>query len=161
MSTIPSLLNKAVELEKKAQFEYIRDFTASTIAHLMQKGVSTEQASGFAKEACSKHPNVVEKVRQIAILEKAASYIEQLEAQVANLQARVTEEEEQTARPVSEHFQKLANIGFSEEEIRYLDSMPNELVEKVAGAVSEPWQLGKAAGVETGPSDPLLEFILK
>ena len=162
MSTIPSLLTKAAETEKQAQFGYIRDFTASTIAHLMKGGVSIETASGFAKEACSKDPVLVEKVRQIAILEKAAEYITGLETELTALREKVAAEAKEPATPkVPEHMQKLANIGFSEEELAYLNSMPNELIEKVASVTSEPWQLGSASGAEAPPSDPLLDFLLR
>lgn len=161
MSAIPSLLKKEAEIGKQAQYNFVRDFTASTIAHLMKGGVSAGAASEFAKEACEKHPDIQENFRQILVLEKAAEYIEQLETQVDQLNSQLAEAVNSEAPVVSEHIQKLAKAGFSQEELTYLQSMPDELIEKVATVTSEPWQLGKAAGVERGPSDPLLDFILK
>lgn len=160
MSNIPTLLKKTVEIEKTAQYEFIKDYTASTMAHLMKAGVAHEKAASIAREACLQNANLADIVKRAALLEKTAEYIEYLEKQVSEMGTSIEKKAEAATVEVPEHLQKLASLGFSQEEISALSGVSDDLVEKVASAVSEPWSLGKAAGVSGMPSDPLLDFCL-
>jgi len=160
MSNIPALLKQSAELEKTAQYEYIRDYTASTMAHLMKAGVPHEKAAFFAREACMNNKDLVGIIKRASLLEKTAEYMAELETKIETLGVAIEKKAEDSKVELPEHLQKLSNLGFSQEEIDAIQEMPNELVEKVASAVTEPWSMGKAAGVALAEEDPLLKFIM-
>lgn len=97
------------------------------------------------------------------ILDKTAEYIESLESQVAELEAKIVDTSPAPeVEKQAEINEKLANIGFTKEEIQAMDSLPQELMDKVANVVndSKPWGLGQGVGVQRDKTDPLLEFLL-
>lgn len=96
--------------------------------------------------------------RLAVILEKAAEYIEGLEAQLEQLQAKINSSPENEKQ--AEIHKKLASIGFSPDEIKALDNVPDSVLDKVANVSSEPWELGRGVGMAREKTDPLLEFLL-
>lgn len=101
------------------------------------------------------------------VLEKAASYIESQEAQIIALSEREAELEKaasvasapQPAMP--EAFAKMASVGaFTFDDLEALKAVPSETLTKMASALDQPWELGKAAGLSTSTGDPLLDFCL-
>ena len=96
-------------------------------------------------------------------LEKIAEYIEVLETENQDVNANLekTAEELKAAKPYkSEVHEKLASIGFTDEEIEQMDSMPDAVLTKVASVADQPWGLGSAAGPAREKTDPFLEFLV-
>lgn len=161
MSKISEQLIKYAQEEKQAHEEYIRDFSATTIAHLIDGGVDKEKAALLTKEACLRDENLVKSINRSLILEKTAEYIEALEAENAKLTARISTQdtvEKQAETP--EHLKKLANLGFTQEELEAMKDVPEKVLEKVADTAGNAWEMGKPSGPGKPPMDPLLEFIL-
>src|SRR4051812_27637140 len=108
--------NYALE-EKRAHEEYIKDFTASTIAHLVNGGVERDKAMGLAKKACLQDEELVHSVNRSLILDKTAAYIEALEQENVELASKLADAEPDHAKrvdgsPNAEHLDKLAAVGF-------------------------------------------------
>lgn len=162
MSKIADSLKSYASVEKQAHEEYIKDFTAVAIAQLVQGGVDREQANLLAKEACFRNEELVKAIKHTNILEKVAEYLVSLEDEVANLQAKISTSPEQNEKQaeIPEHLKKLSSLGFTDEEIEHLQSVPQSLIEKVAGAASEPWEMGRGVGASNQRMDPLLDFLL-
>ena len=61
----------------------------------------------------------------------------------------------------NEKMEKMAKLGFNESEVKALERVKPDLIEKVASAVDQPWTLGGPSGNLTKEAqDPLLAFIL-
>lgn len=96
-------------------------------------------------------------------LEKIAEYIEELETENSTLEKTASDvtAELKEARPFkNEVHEKLASIGFTEEEIEAMDAMPDALLTKVASVAEQPWSLGQAAGPRREKTDPFFEFLV-
>ena len=159
MSKISEQLLKYAQEEKQAHEEYIRDFAASTMAHLINGGVDKEKASLLAKEACLKDENLVKSISRANILEKTAQYIVALEEENVKLAAQVeTDKEKEPELPAA--LKKFAEWGYSKEEIEALSGMPDKVLEKMANNFGRPDEMGRPSGVPGRSSDPLLDFIL-
>lgn len=163
MSKISDKIKVYAEEEKRAHQEYITDYTASAVSHLVQGGVGRDQAVLLSKEACLRDEELVKSITRSIILEKTAEYIEALELKNSELEAKIS-----IARPdsnekqaeIPEHLQKLAELGFTSEELTALQDVPKELVEKVAGMPDTAWEMGKPVGPSVAQDDPLLSWIL-
>lgn len=160
MSQIVEQVKNKVELEKKAYFEYVKSFSGSSIAALVQGGVAFEKAAELTKQACEENPRAVSMLSDIEVFEKIAEYIEELEAKVEILEKSAGELETEVKIANSEPLNKLASIGFSEEEIAQISMLPENLQEKVASVNAQPWEMGSGVGIPREKTDPLLEFIL-
>jgi peptidoglycan hydrolase CwlO-like protein len=163
MSKVTEILRNYAQEEKRAHEEYVKDFSASTIAHLVQGGVEREKANFLAKEACLRDEELVKAVNKSVILEKTAEYIEALENDVTKLSVKISTlspESTEKQAEIPESLKQLQKLGFTKEEIDHLQNAPVSLLEKVATRVSEPWELGRGSGPAVERMDPLLEFIL-
>ena len=153
-------LSSAAGMEKKAYFDYVKAYSSSAIAALVKGRVSLEKAASLVKETINSDSRANSLKTNCAVLEKAAEYVASLETKVSELEkfAQATDQEKkiEESTPMS----KLANIGFSKEELTYMASLPENLVEKVASIGSKPWEMGSGAGFAREKTDPLLEFIL-
>ena len=160
MTTIVEQLTQAAELEKKAYFDYVKSFSSSSIASLVKGGVQLEKAASMVKEACEKDKRALSLRANSEAFEKAAEYVKGLEANLKELQkfAQVIEKEKEIEE--STPLNKLANIGFTKEELTYMSSLPENLVEKVASIGGQPWEMGSGVGMAAEAMDPLLAFIL-
>ena len=160
MSNVSTLLTTLVEQEKKAHYEYIRDFSASTIAHLVHGGVDKEMATNLTKQACQLEPTIAQDSQRVFVLEKVAAYVAELEAKMADLEKQV----EAKPAPVEKRAEisALERIGFTKEEIDAIESISPEAITKIASATSssESYGLGSAVGMERPRTDPLLDWIL-
>ena len=155
------LLKQASALEKKAYADFVSSFTKAGIVSLVQGGMPFEKAAETMKQACEANATLIGHQANISAFEKAAEYIEHLEARVGELekvaeQAELEVQKHDDTNPLS----KLAAAGFTEEEIALMSQMPNQLIEKVATANSQPWEMGNAVGVAREKTDPFLEWIL-
>lgn len=160
MSKIVQQLQSAAELEKKAYFDYIKTYSSSGITALVKGGVTLEKAASMIKEVCQKDAKASSLKTNSQIFEKAAEYITDLEDQISKLEKFAKEVEKEKAIEESTPLNKLASIGFTKEELAYMSSLPENLVEKVAGISSQPWEMGGGVGMSRPKTDPLLEFLL-
>lgn len=162
MSSISESLKQYALVEKRAHEEYVRDFTTSMVANLVQGGVNIEKAAFLAKEACLRDEKLVKSITHTIILEKTAAYIESIETENVELATKVAEAipAPSTKVELPEHLKKLASLGFTEEELAAFDSVPDNVMQKMASAASEPWELGRGVGAPVAKMDPFLEFLM-
>lgn len=162
MNETVALLNKALELEKKAYIDYVTSFSSSGIAALVKGGVAFEKAASLIQEACSSDGKAQSLASNIAIFEKVAEYIDQQDARIQELEKSASEIKQEVESRIDPEnpLNKLASIGFSKEEIEMMAELPDNLLTKVASANSQPWELGGGAGFPREKTDPILEFIL-
>lgn len=102
--------------------------------------------------------------RTADILEKAAAYIDELEAKVSGFEAKIKVMEEELTKSADERDSHLVSAlkekGFSDNDITNLRSLPKETIEKIAHQSEEAWDLGSAAGKATGDVDAITAFCL-
>lgn len=158
MSQIVELLNKSSQLEKVAYSEYVKSLTASAISSLTQSGYEFEKAASIVRSACEGADEIVNRSLNYQIFEKAAQYISELEVKVDELEkvAYQVEVSEDKKEPLN----KLAGMGFSEEEMEALSHVDSNLLTKVANVVSSPVSMGGGSGFAREKTDPLLEFLV-
>jgi hypothetical protein len=160
MSQITEQLKQASSLEKKAYFSHVKAFSSSMISTLVQGGLSLEKAASLTKEACLKDQKAASLQVNAEAFEKAAEYVEELESKVTELEKVAgqlqTEQDIEQSAPLN----KLAAAGFTKEEVTYMNSLPEELLSKVASLGSQPWEMGSAVGVAREKTDPMLDFLL-
>jgi hypothetical protein len=160
MTTIVEQLTNACDLEKKAYFEYVKSFSSAGITALTKGGLPLEKASEFIKIACQNDGKAIALKTNAAIFEKTSAYIKSMEEELKDLQKFAQEIEQEKKIEESTPMSKLANIGFTKEELTYMSSLPENLVTKVASIGSKPWEMGSGVGMVREKTDPLLEFIL-
>lgn len=160
MTTIVEQLTNAATLEKKAYFEYVKSFSSAGITALAKGGVPIDEASSLIKVACQNDSRASALKNSSLIFEKAAEHVTTLEAELAEFKKFA--EDVETDRKIDEStpMSKLATLGFTKEELTYMNSLPENLVTKVASIGSQPWEMGGGVGVPREKTDPLLEFIL-
>lgn len=96
-------------------------------------------------------------------LEKVAEYIEELETENSSLEksAEELQEELKEVKPYkSEVHEKLASIGFTDDEIENMESIPDTVLSKIASVAEQPWGFGEAAGPKREKTDPFLDFLV-
>lgn len=164
MSKISEQLIKYAQEEKVAHQTYVKDFSSSAIAHLTQGGLDRTKAILLTKEACLRNTELVESVRKSDILEKIAKYVEAIEEDNVKLAAKLeTIVPQQKPAEVSEHMKKLASLGFTEDEIKAMEGISPEMLEKVAKSAehADEFGLGRGVGPRVAVMDPFLEFLIK
>lgn len=164
MSKISEQLVKYAQEEKAAHEAYIRDFSATAIAHLTQGGVDRTKAILLTKEACLRNESVVASINKTNILEKVAQYIEAIEDENVKLAAKLeSQTPEQKPVEVPEHFKKLAALGFTDEEMKTMEGVSTHVLEKIARTAesADEFGLGRGVGPRVANMDPFLEFLLK
>ena len=99
------------------------------------------------------NPEMLEQLAEI--FEKTAEYVEELEAKIQE------KDEAQFRLQNSEHLDKLASYGFSEEELSGLKPETLEKISGVVGSTEEPaWEIGTGIGVAEDSLDPIARFCL-
>lgn len=93
-------------------------------------------------------------------LEKVAEYIEELETENESLEKTASTQEVLPSKSEVELHDKLASIGFTDEEIEAMDQMPKSVMTKMASISEQPWTLGEPTGVKREKTDPFLEFLV-
>lgn len=164
MSKISEQLVKYAQEEKVAHEAYVKDFSTAAIAHLTQGGVGRDKAILLTKEACFRNSKLVASISKANILEKVAQYIEAIEDENIKLAAKIeTQTTESKPIEMPEHLKKLAALGFSDEELKSMESVPTSVLEKVAKTAenADEFGLGRGVGPRVAQMDPLLEFLLK
>lgn len=162
MNETVALLNKTLELEKKAYVDYVTSLSSSGIAALVKGGVAFEKAASLIKEACDADAKAQSLASNISVFEKIAEYIDQQDARIQELEKSASETKETVESLIdpANPLNKLASIGFTKEEIEMMSELPENLLTKVASANSQPWEMGGGAGIPREKTDPMLEFIL-
>jgi ribosomal protein S13 len=127
---------------------------ASTAKNLVESHVLEKSASEQTKILT--HDGISHLVQ---VLEKTASYVADLERQVEEYQIKIDKSPAEFIKQAETHT-KLTSIGFSDEEIKSLNQVSPELLEKLANSSGEPWGMGQPEGMQREKTDPLLEFLL-
>lgn len=116
-------------------------------------GANVKDMEGFKIEKPEIDPT-------IELLQKAAAYIETLEAEKADFEKEAEElkiQEIKLPKPI----EKAASSGmFTFEDLAALKTMDQELLNKVASVSDEPWEMGRGAGMARPKTDHMLEWIL-
>lgn len=154
------------QLEKVASEEqFLEQTKLAAVASLVEQGVDSAQAEDLVKSA--------EELQGLApatpefdmetvssILVKAASYIEQLESEIAETRAKIVsndEVEKQAAHLDGHSADLLQGIGFSQEQVKMLGE--TGLLEKVAQVAGKPWDMGEQSGrPDVKELDPIAAF---
>jgi uncharacterized protein YoxC len=160
--TIKDLVLNDLSLEKKAFEETVKSLTGTAIAELVRAGIPFEKAASVVKEASEQADEFTERKRRIMVLSKVAEYVEEVEEKVSKLE-KVAEQvrvQEETPSEVKESIEKLASVGFTEEEIEHMKVINQGLIEKMAKAATAPASMGGRVGVPREKTDALLEFLL-
>lgn len=174
------MLKQAGMAEEDARYEVLQASMEKTAAdQLTFKGVDAEEAVKMVKAAninvrdLANVGLVTEEEELASSLEKAASEIETLQAQLDAAHGQISEMEKaaeatataaqvKASKPaLPEQFTKMASVGaFTFEDLAALEAMPQSVMEKVASAMDTPWEFGKAAGAAKDQGDPLLNFLM-
>jgi len=169
----------AVQLLKEAGFSD-EDARISVAQHVMEKvaaqelvamsGIDLDQAVTLVKaaginikELTSFQPQVSEVDPTIELLQKAAEYIECLEAELATAKDDIEKIAQESIPEVKlpETIEKYATAGaFTFEDLEQLKAVSPEVMTKLAAAMDEPWEMGRGEGYARPQTDPLLEFML-
>ncbi|MGN6514653.1 MAG: hypothetical protein ACTHLR_02295 [Rhizomicrobium sp.] len=176
------MLKEAGLSEQDARYEVAQTLMEKeALSALTDKGIDMEEAVKLVKAA-----NI--NVRELAniklesetnptadILEKAAAYIETLEARVTVVEtdnAQLVDDLEKAASAstqieaqpqLPERLNKMAAIGaFTNEDLAELKKINPEILTKVASAYEEPWGLGGPAGAARPDAvDPLTAWLMQ
>lgn len=172
MSEISQLLRDEAghiteQLEKQAeQVSFYEEITLSASEALVASGVSPEESLSMVKQAeefkdLAPLPVSVDPKFVVTVLEKSASYIEELEGTIANLQAKITTSEgfSKAAAISGPDAESLRNSGFSDDQVKIMAE--TGILEKVAQISGSPWEPGYSSGRPTAESlDPIARFCL-
>ncbi len=130
------------------------------VAMVKAANINVKELSNFRFEA-EAHP-------EADVLEKAAEYIDILEAELSEKIATVDTLEKVAEETRIEQIQlpapiiKAAGSGaFTNEDLAELKAMNQELLTKVASTMDDKaWEIGSGVGAQRPKTDPLLEFLL-
>lgn len=172
MSEISQLLRDEAghiteQLEKQAeQLSFFEETKLSAAEALVAAGVSPEDSLQMVKQAeelkdLAPLPVSVEPQFVVTVLEKSASYIEELEGTIADLQAKIKISEgfSKAAAVSGPDAESLRNSGFSDDQVKIMAD--NGILEKVAHLSGTPWEPGSSSGRPTAESlDPIARFCM-
>lgn len=154
-------------LEKQAEQASLFEETKLSAAEaLVEAGVSPEESLVMVKQAeelqgLAPLPVSIEPQFVVTVLEKSASYIEELEGTIAELQAKIKNSEgfSKAAAVSGPDAESLRSSGFSDEQVKIMAE--NGILEKVAHLSGTPWEPGSSSGRPTAESlDPIARFCL-
>lgn len=172
-----AMLKEAGMSDEDARYAVAQDSmekVAST--ELTYQGIDAESAAQLVKAAnidvrtLSGITLITEEEAMADLLEKAANYITLQAEQIEDLQrgsvqaaeaVRAAEADRAAVDAFPEQITKMASIGaLTFDDIEALKAMPSGTLSKIASAVDQPWEFGKAAGMSNQTGDPILEFCL-
>lgn len=170
MSEISQMLREQAEhiteqLEKQAEQVALYEHTTLAAAEaLVEAGVSPEDSLEMVKQAeelkdLSPLPVSVEPQFVVTVLEKSASYIEELEGTIADLQAKIKNSDgfSKAAAISGPDAETLQAVGFSNDQVKIMAD--NGILEKMAHITGSPWEMGHSSGRPTADSlDPIERF---
>ncbi len=173
MSEIAKLLRTqsediANELKAVAdQQEFLEMTKQAAVETLIEQGIDAEKASELVKSAKEiQNLAVSQPVFNMDVIsevfEKSASYIEELEVRLAEMQSKIESNEEmlkQASLSGNPKVAELRGLGFSEEEIKMLGN--SGMIEKVAQTAGQPWESGSVSSRPgVAAMDPIERFCL-
>ena len=170
MSEISQLLrSNAEQLQEKLikQAEEVQLFEQTKLAaaeSLVEQGVNPEQALEMVKSAeelndLTPTPVMVDPEFVKLIMEKSASYIEELEQTISELQTKITNSKgfSKAAALSGPEADNLQACGFSDDQLKIMAD--SGLLEKVAQLAGTPWEPGYSSGRPSAESmDPIARF---
>lgn len=177
------LLKQAGMSDEDARFEVIQQgMEKAAAAELTYKGIDHEEAVRLVKAAGINVRELqgvslaTEEESLADLLEKAAAFINAQDEVIAELQAKAGEFEKAAADAqaaveaaeatrsepaLPDSITKLAGIGaLTFDDIEALKAVPAGTLTKVASAMEQPWEFGKAAGLARGTGDAILDFCM-
>lgn len=120
-------------------------------------GINLKDLVSFEPPKADVHPSV-------ELLQKAAQYIDALEAEIESGKENLVKKAEEDAYSevvLPSSITKAAGSGaFTNEDLAALQKMDQTVLTKIASALEEPWEMGRATGMARPVTDPMLEFIL-
>lgn len=168
-----AMLKQAGMSDKDARYAVAQDSMEKVASmELTYQGIDAESAAQLVKAAnidvrtLSNVILVTEEESMAELLEKAAGYIslqaDQIEALELGSEAiRAAEADRAAVDAFPEQITKMASIGaLTFDDIEALKAMPSGTLSKIASAVDQPWEFGKAAGMSNQTGDPILDFCL-
>jgi hypothetical protein len=165
-------LKKAGLSEEVAREEVMQmEMEKEAAEQLVMAGIDVERAVSMVKAANLKVKElgsikIAQEIKpEVELLTKAASYINELEAKVSELEGSMEVQAATYAASAElvlpEALTKVASSGaLTREDLMELSTINPELLTKVASAMEQPWGMGKAAGMARPKTDPFLEFCL-
>lgn len=170
MSEISQLLRSHSEglqeqLTKQAEQEaFYEQATLSATECLVDQGISPEDAVEMVKSAeeladLSPQSVIINPKFVLTVMEKSASYIEELEQTIQELQTKITNSEgfSKAAAISGPEAENLHALGFSNDQVKIMAD--TGLLEKVAHLAGTPWEPGSSSGRPTAESlDPIERF---
>lgn len=170
MSEISQLLREhssrlQEQLVKQAEQEDLFEQTKLAAAEtLVSQGISPEDAVDMVKSAeelknLSPLPVTVDPEFVAKMMDKSASYIQELEDTIQELQTKITNSEgfSKAAAISGPEAENLQTLGFSNDQVKIMAE--TGLLEKVAHLAGTPWEPGYSSGRPTAESlDPIERF---
>lgn len=166
------LLKEAGLSEDDARMEVLQmEMEKEAAEQLVMAGIDVERAVSMVKAANIKvkelgSVKMAQEIKpEVELLTKAASYITELEGRVESLEQSMADQAATYASEVKavlpDSLTKVAQSGMlTEDDLLELSQINPELLTKVASALEQPWEMGKAAGMARPKTDPFLEFCL-
>lgn len=170
MSDISKLLREQAEqltekLQKHASdAQFLEQTKLAAAEALVEQGIDAESAVEMVKSAeewdgLIPTPVVVDPSLVVTVFEKSASYIDELENTIAEMQAKITNSEgfSKAAAVSGPEAESLQNCGFSDDQVKIMAE--TGILEKVAHLAGTPWEPGTSSGRPTAESlDPIERF---
>lgn len=166
-----SMLKQAGMSDEDARYEVAQQgMEKVAFSELSYSGIDVEEATRLVKAAninVRELQGIVLVTEEEALadtLEKVAAYISEQDEKIEQLEKFAQEaalSASATPRHVPDNITKMASVGaFTFKDLEALKAMPSETLTKVASAMDQPWEFGKAAGIAQGTGDPILDFCL-
>lgn len=138
---------------------------------LVQAGVDVEKAVSMVKAANIKikdlkHFSIASpsENESAELLKSAAAVIDGFERELHEKELELEKAASYKPTPeikLPEHIEKVATSGvFTAKDLEDLKNMDQDLLNKVASIMEEPWEMGRGSGMARPKTDPMLEFIL-
>lgn len=130
----------------------------------LEKDVAEHVLDGLQNQVSPDASKMIQKAaeleREIKVLEKTASYIEDLEAKLEASNARVLDLEKQAS--IHTELKSLSDSEvFSQSEVEQLKSLPQSTLQKIAHSVDKtPWDMGQRSDRVDATVDPIMNFIM-
>ncbi len=148
------------EMEKVAANElvtYSGIDIEQAVALVKAAGINLKDMKGFEVSAPEVDPT-------IELLQKAAQYIESLEAEIEGKNEEIEKAASDAAIQeikLPEQFNKAASAGaFTFEDSEQLKGLEPETLQKIATVMDTPWEMGHGVGMVREKTDPVLEWLL-
>lgn len=181
------LITKAAELQEQSPSEVAvgllkeagfteEDARSEVAQHEMEKEACTQltmagididtavkmvKAAGVnLKDLASYEDHGYEGNESAELMQKAAHYIDSLEAEIAALTKSAGDNAYAEVVLPTNITKAASNGAFTNEDLAALQKMDQGVLTKMASAMDQPWEMGQAVGLARPVTDPFLEFML-